>query len=153
MRYLKLFERIYGDEESRVKNFCEEYLIYLIDEGFYLTFHTITYDRIEVILKKKDYSNNRVTFNWDDVKSDLIPLIEVLNSQTKNDSLKFKLTNHKIFSRIGCMRNHVSITNYENGKGAFGMIYNINNILNEDIQNRHKLNIKEIGFTVKKLLT
>jgi len=31
------------------------------------------------------------------------------------------------------------------------MIYNINNILNEDIQNRHKLNIKEIGFTIKKL--
>jgi hypothetical protein len=146
MRYLKLFERIYGDEESRVKKFCEDYLIYLIDESFYLTFHTISYDRIEVILRKKDYSNNRVTFDWDDVKADLIPLIEILNNQTKNDSLKFKLTNHKT------PKNHVSITcNYENGKGAFGMIYNINNILNEDIQNRHKLNIKEIGFTIKKL--
>jgi len=146
MRYLKLFERIFSSDESRVKKMCEEYLIYLLDENFQLKFFTQPYDKINIHLTKKGVDKNVITFDWDDVKSDLIPLIEVLSQQTKNDDLKFRLTNDK------GTKNYVTIMcNYENGKGAFGMTYDLNSILNDEIQNRHRLNIKDICFVVKKL--
>ena len=145
MRYLKLFERIYGDDESRVKKMCEEFLIYLLDDNFQLKFFTESYDKISIHLTKKGVDKN-LTFDWDDVKSDLIPLIEVLSQQTKNNDLKFRLTKNK------GTKNYVLIScNYETGTGGFGMIYDLNSILNDDIQNRHKHNIKEISFSVKKL--
>ena len=144
MRYLKLYEKIFGSDESKVRKFCEEYLIYLLDDNFQLTFNKQSYDKIDIYLRK--YVNGKsITFDWDYIKSDFITLIEILSTQTKNDELKFILTKHK------GTKSHILIMCYEDVGRSVGQVYDFNTILNDDIGDKHLHNITGIGFTVRKL--
>ncbi len=135
MKYLKLYERIYWTDENRLEKFCKDYLIYLIDDGFKLLLHNQGYNKINIRLKRGDDSN----FKWDDISSDFIPLIEVLNQQQKTDNLKFKLT----YTLVSKKHIHIKF-----GGSGVGYLYNVERVLNDDIDNKNKNNIKEINFTV-----
>lgn len=145
MKYLKLFEKIHRSDENRLKLFCEEYLVYLLDDDFKLLFHPQSYDKVNIVIKRKD----KIPFEWDDISSDFIPLIESLSEQKKGGNLKFKLSNWNTTKKhvlIMCFYDKTDHT-----KGCSGLVYDYNFILNDDISDRHKHNIREISFTVKML--
>lgn len=80
MRYLKTFESI--DLESKLRDFSESYLAYLLDDGYVLN-----------ITQASDHSgggglppnafliklSNEIYFTWSDVKESYIPFLHMLN--------------------------------------------------------------------------
>jgi hypothetical protein len=149
MKYLKIFERIYGQDEVRLKEFCEETLAYLLDDGdFKLRFTVMAYDKVHIHLNKTD----KKPFEWDDISSDFIYLIELLKTQRKgNDkngyTLNFKLANYMNFDR-----KHVKVMSYKdiNATGnSSGRVYTVSDIIDDNIEESNRHNINEISFMVK----
>lgn len=81
MRYLKKFNE--AIEPDEIKDFCEMYLAYLLDDGYALAFNEsgrIT--RIDFIKPKTDVEHISVDWmNWDEIKDSFIPFLKVLDKQ------------------------------------------------------------------------
>ena len=81
MRYLKRFNE--AIEPDEIKDFCEMYLAYLLDDGYALAFNEsgrIT--RIDFIKPKTDVEHISVDWmNWDEIKDSFIPFLKVLDKQ------------------------------------------------------------------------
>lgn len=87
MKYLKkIFERLTDDEYSKLREECEGYLAYLLDEDFEvdLSEGDISYIHLDVDIRKLKASY----FLWNDVKDHIIPLIELF----KNGHFKYSLS-------------------------------------------------------------
>lgn len=87
MKHLKLFEDLNRvDFQFNLKKFCEEYLAYLMDDGYKISVRST-----QILYNKKFriflHTNNKFVFNWSDIKNDFIPFYEILK---KN----YKLFNH-----------------------------------------------------------
>ena len=81
MRYLKrIFERLTDDEYYELKEECETYLAYLLDNGEFEV--DIIYDEypllkfFDIDIRKSELANDD-EFIWNDVKDQVIPLIEL----------------------------------------------------------------------------
>ncbi len=84
MKYLKRFESISGgDYLDGLKEFCNTYLSYLVDNGFSLKFTHSNDDEtaINIVIYKHSTPERSLDaiFKWVDIKDDLIPFIEVLS--------------------------------------------------------------------------
>lgn len=79
MRYLRKFNESTDGGFSDFKKFCEDSLAYLIDDGFRVKVDTedIT---LSILIHKFSFPN-WTNFTWDDVKDDIIPLLEVLKEK------------------------------------------------------------------------
>jgi hypothetical protein len=86
MKHIKLFEeiRLYSlDDKLKLKDLCESYLSYLIDDGFIIRVKQTDNLRksIEITITKgmEIHPNTRENFSWMETKDHIIPL--VLNLQ------------------------------------------------------------------------
>ena len=81
MRYLKRFNE--AIEPDEIKDFCEMYLAYLLDDGYALAFNEsgrIT--RIDFLKPKTDVGHISADWmNWDEIKDSFIPFLKVLDKQ------------------------------------------------------------------------
>ena len=91
MKYLKrIFESLTEDEIIELREECETYLAYLLDEDFIIEMSRIR-NRIRLmdidIDIRKSESVDDDQFLWDDVKDHVIPLIELF----RKGHFKYKL--------------------------------------------------------------
>jgi hypothetical protein len=88
MRYLRKFNESTDGGFSDFKKFCEDSLAYLIDDGFRVKVDAedIT---LSILIHKFSFPN-WTKFTWDDVKDDVIPLLEVLKEKYYfNENISF----------------------------------------------------------------
>ena len=90
MKYLRKFNESYSDD---VQEFCDNNIAYLKDEGYKIYVNDMG-SRIEVSFFMEEWWNtidySLTKFNWDDVKEDFIPFIELFNEKYSiNGSLLF----------------------------------------------------------------
>jgi len=94
MRYLKTFENLenFSSGVIEIETFIKNNLAYILDEGFTYKVNFKQYGgrfnypvRIHKI-EEKGINRNQVIFNWDDVKDDVIPFLELLNDTYTLDS-------------------------------------------------------------------
>jgi hypothetical protein len=78
--------------EQKLKEFSEEALMYLIDSGFKVEVSFDDRTDYSIILSK----NN--DFNWEDIKYDLIPFIELLNNKYTISTIYFSIFKQGIHS-------------------------------------------------------
>jgi len=94
MKYLNKFNEGFGQhlDEQELREFCEMYLAYLIDEGFEIDIskereNSITYYwkvKFFKLESKGDLAYSRmeyVKFKWNSVKDHFIPFFKVLNNK------------------------------------------------------------------------
>lgn len=100
MRYLKKFNEVISQDDLKV--FCEQYLAYLLDEGYALDFRQ--FDRISQIdLVKPKYNTQHGSWSpgfggpvdwmdWDKIKDHFIPFLQMLDKEydIKENSLLFQ---------------------------------------------------------------
>jgi hypothetical protein len=113
MKHLKKFNE--GKSEQELKEFCDDYLAYLYDDGFtikifggdfnssYLT-STLPKGRFNIWLQK---DNAKSFFKWDDVKDYYIPFLQVLLDKydilSSNDikpSIRFRIRQKKDYNFV-----------------------------------------------------
>jgi hypothetical protein len=96
MKYLKrIFERLTEDQILELREECETYLAYLLDEDFIIemiadsTFSCMDIDirKSEFIIFKCKPSADDDQFLWNDIKDHVIPLIELF----RKGHFKYKL--------------------------------------------------------------
>jgi len=83
MKHLKSFnEASFLSEDIReLQYFCENYLAYLLDEGFGIRVkHGSREDRARIEFYKEDHIHP-VPFNWNDVKDHYIPFYQMLSKE------------------------------------------------------------------------
>ena len=88
MRYLRKFNESTDGGFSDFTKFCEYSLAYLIDDGFRVKVDAedIT---LSILIHKFSFPN-WTNFTWDDVKDDVIPLLEVLKEKYYfNENISF----------------------------------------------------------------
>lgn len=85
MIYLKRFnEKIqWNKDRPELLKFCEEYLAYLLDEGFDISvrLHEKENRAYKNGIRDEGYisiTNKKGTFRWNDIKEDFIPFLEML---------------------------------------------------------------------------
>lgn len=88
MRHLKRFNEAFFSKDkdsqivlSELQYFCENYLAYLIDDGFGIRVrHGSREDRVRIEFYKDDV-HFPVPFNWNDVKDHYIPFYQMLSKE------------------------------------------------------------------------
>ena len=92
MKYLRrIFERLTDDEIIELREECETYLAYLLDEDFIIEMmpdqaHRIRLMDMDIDIRKSESADDD-QFLWDDVKDHVIPLIELF----RKGRFKYKL--------------------------------------------------------------
>ena len=90
MRYLKTFENLekFSSGVSEIETFIKNNLAYILDEGFTFKVNFKRYGgKLNYPVKiGKIEDRNLVIFNWNDVKDDVIPFLELLNDTYTLDS-------------------------------------------------------------------
>lgn len=92
MRYLKSFnESITNEEILEIKNFCEEHLIDLMDEGFNIKVYNAYYKRVDNAMVGSYNTRNDINeclivlsgkeFRWEDYKDRIIPFLEITGTE------------------------------------------------------------------------
>lgn len=100
MRYIKLFEESKMSRTDELKQFCNDNLAYLTDDGF--SAECEDYKELYIYISiRKDNGNysNALNFNWFDVRDDIIPFIITLNDKYSNKyniNVTFKTNRHNI---------------------------------------------------------
>ena len=81
MRYLKKFNE--AIEPDEIKDFCEMYLAYLLDDGYALTFNESSrVTQINFVKPNTDVEHIGYSWmNWDQIKDSFIPFLKVLDKQ------------------------------------------------------------------------
>ena len=84
MKYLRrIFERLTDEEYYELKEECETYLAYLLDDEFEVD---MSYADNDIDIRKSELADDD-QFLWDDVKDHVIPLIELF----RKDYFKYRL--------------------------------------------------------------
>jgi hypothetical protein len=112
MRFLRKFNEAVNKKE--LKEFCEMYLAYLIDEGFEI--EIVSEDGLEFV-RIYDYQDR--PFQWSEVKDHFIPFLRMLEL---NYNLEDKRNGNLVC--FDYLHNH--------------RMYNLNQILNDNLRNRDK---------------
>ncbi len=92
MIYLKSFNENKVNFIDNLKIFCDDYLAFLIDNGFIVRTYSKKNDYcIEIIKGWRGGRSISVTdFNWDEIKDDFIPFFEILSSKYTIDDCNFR---------------------------------------------------------------
>lgn len=101
MKYLRrIFERLTDEEYYELKEECETYLAYLLDDDFEVDMS----DGMPSLLFDIDIRKSEVAdddqFLWDDVKDHVIPLIELF----RKDYFKYRLEKVILYYADGAKR-------------------------------------------------
>ena len=129
MKHLKRFNESNSYEEE-LKDFCEGYLAYLLDDGDYELFtytyaeHT-QYQFFKILFCEKD----RSYIEWDNIKDNFIPFLSMLD-RSYNIS-KGKMYDEKV----------IEIDNQE---------YILSDVIQDNIYQPSKLKFKNINIYIKK---
>jgi len=93
MRYLKSFNE--AIEPDEIKDFCEMYLAYLLDDGYSLTFNESgRVTQINFVNPNTDVEHIGYSWmNWDQIKDSFIPFLKVLDKQ-------YDIKDHLVFFQI-----------------------------------------------------
>lgn len=76
MKYLKKFlENLNECELQELQEFCDNSLVYLIDDGFVIDFFGKVNDDFHLIILNKQKN----VFNWNDIKDYYIPFLKLLS--------------------------------------------------------------------------
>jgi hypothetical protein len=142
MRYLKTFENLekFSTGVIEIETFIKNNLAYILDEGFTFKVNFNKYDgRINYTVKLDNISalnnnRNQLIFNWDDVKDDLIPFLELLNDTYTLDS--YSPEDKSLLIDTG------NWNFYKNGQKRW---YNIEEFIDDTIDN---IKIKFISFII-----
>jgi ubiquinone biosynthesis protein COQ9 len=94
MRYLKTFENLnyFTKGVSEIETFIKNNLAYILDEGFTYKVNFKYYGgRMNYIIKihkieQKGNNRRELIFNWEELKDDIIPFLELLNDAYTLDS-------------------------------------------------------------------
>lgn len=103
MKYIKSFNESLNDDEyyqvrDDIRNFAEERLVSLLDEGFQLKIYDAVSKNVAIgftiWLCKSE--RNDVSFKWNDIKDDYIPFLKLISRQYKllefsTDVIRFNL--------------------------------------------------------------
>ena len=98
MKHLKRYnEDLQPHQVDELKEFCENCLAYLLDEGFSLSYENI-YGGIGTALRISLYiptpGSKQTLFKWDDVKEYYIPFLQLL-------SRRYELSNNRFHGLVG----------------------------------------------------
>jgi hypothetical protein len=129
MKYLKLYENYYSKTE--LNNFCEENLALLLDKGFNSYIKTTN-----LVIKngRKDKIMDRKEFKWDDVKSDIIPFLELLREYyIISDKINLNTTKYKKKTD----RNYQIIFIFSSNEFIFSDYYTYDDVINDIMNNSH----------------
>ena len=93
LKYIKLFENLVLEElEEEVKKLSEGSLSFLFDKGFD-AYITNVESNILIELSKYDKIDedtvDRLQYNWDEIKEEFIPFIEILNEKYSIQEIMF----------------------------------------------------------------
>lgn len=95
MKYLLKFNEDVSDEYelNQLKEFCNENLVSLIDEGYYLFFDESELNGVKIFLS----NDEKQKFKWSDVKDEFLPFLEILISKYNvyDDEIYFNMFYHK----------------------------------------------------------
>lgn len=110
MKHLKSFnESVDKDKLLQLKDFCENYLAYLIDDDFIIAVKDSYFDRRDPWSTNKElkgnYQNNEAIiiikhtdsfFKWDSVSDSILPFLQMLSKQysIKHNKIAFRNTYH-----------------------------------------------------------
>ena len=87
MKYLRrIFERLTDEEYYELKEECETYLAYLLDDDFEVDMLDVPSLLFDIDIRKSEAADDD-QFLWDDVKDHVIPLIELF----RKGHFKYKL--------------------------------------------------------------
>jgi hypothetical protein len=94
MRYLKTFENLgqFTGGVKQIETFIKNNLAYILDEGFTYKVNFKYYGgRMNYIIKihkieQKGNNRRELIFNWEELKDDIIPFLELLNDAYTLDS-------------------------------------------------------------------
>ena len=96
MKYLKLFENHSWDQKpyEEFENFCKMHLAFLSDEGIEVeTRNNFNLNRFQFSIKGEEvpFYNNTINlpFNYEDIKDNFIPFMEMLNDRYDIDTIEF----------------------------------------------------------------
>ena len=102
MKYLRrIFERLTDDEYYELKEECETYLAYLLDDEDFiieLNYSGLSWSLDIDIRKSKSADDDQ--FLWNDIKEQVIPLIELF----RKDYFKYELENVVLYYADGTKR-------------------------------------------------
>ena len=120
MKYLRrIFERLTDDEIIELREECETYLAYLLDEDFIIEMsrirNRIRLMDIDIDIRKSESADDD-QFLWDDVKDHVIPLIELF----RKGRFKYKLEKVILYFADGSkseIRNDEDLDKIEESEG------------------------------------
>ena len=143
MKYLKrIFEGIEQSDIDELKDFCEMYLAYLMDDGWNVTVNNWSESKL---FEKIDEMNVYIsilplqrTANWEDIKDHFIPFFSMLIKRYElvETLLRIRGVNARKFS---LQKNVIKFC--ENS-------FTSENILNDEVPNKQE--VKKIKITVKR---
>lgn len=96
MKHLKTF----NESKEELQKFCDDNLAYLLDDGFYIyhfnnyIYSTSTYEYTISLLRNKLPRR----FNYNDIKYDFIPFIQIFNDKYEVSYIKFEGYRPNIFN-------------------------------------------------------
>lgn len=94
MKYLKRFESLRN--EDGVMYLVNNYLSYLLDNGFKCEYTTLDFGRVGLILECSGNTRlNRDTYKWSDVSSDFIPFLYILDKEYHIECIHINRLDHK----------------------------------------------------------
>lgn len=100
MRHLRKFNESINKDE--LVEFCENYLAYLLDDGYSIEASEIGFDEYLLVLRNENRPTNvpidspELLFTWEGVKDQFIPFLHMLSKQyTITRSIKFWVLNKK----------------------------------------------------------
>lgn len=143
MKYLqsyKVFEgKVKSDDKIKIKEFCDNHLAYLLDDGFLVNtkgINTVYINISKPYIRDNEYNIiDRPTFKWNDIKYDVIPLLLLL--QDKIDIITF-FSKSDNFNKSFC----------QTYKEYYSIDSEYNNILKgDDIENSSKITAIEIELS------
>jgi hypothetical protein len=79
--------------KEELEDFCDTYLSYLTDEGFYIDyeeFYSGHYTNVTIRHLKRDDSKYSYDFSWNEVKDRFIPFLQMLSKQYKLFNFHFE---------------------------------------------------------------
>lgn len=94
MKFLKRYsESILSND---IEEFCNDYLPYLLDDGFVCNFGTLDFGRVGLVLEKEGNTQAiQQTFKWSDVKNDFIPFLHLLNEKYDIEFIHINRFDHR----------------------------------------------------------
>lgn len=143
MKYLKsIFEGIEQSDIDELKDFCEMYLAYLIDDGWRVTVNNWSesklFERIDEMNVYISLLPLQKNANWEDIKDHFIPFFSMLIKRYElvETLLRIRGVNARKFS---LQKNVIKFC--ENS-------FTSENILNDEVPNKQE--VKKIKITVKR---